>query len=796
MNEYPAIKVTLLFIVGILTQYFFHLNNKFLLLLILSLLIIILPITFLYIKNNGIKIITLAILLLLTGAFFYSSEQIENNSYPFNLAKIRNSKILAEVESIELIKKKKLTLNINLISFGINKLTKQEHYNFICNLWKDTTNHIDSLYYKIKIGNKLSFLGTIKRANNRRNPNEFDYEKYLKSKNIAGIINCYRPESIDIIDDNQYLFPNFIFNFRRAIDSRIKLLYNKKASALLKGLLLADRNDIDYEIKKNFMDTGVIHVLAVSGLHVGFISLIFFFLFARFGIRYQFILTILGILFFLILTEGHSSVFRASVMAITFLIAKLTNRSTNGINSLAIAALIILLISPKELFNPGFLLSFSAVLSILILYPILSKKILSFGINKFLKKFLLFLTVTFVAQLGTLPFTLIYFNKLSLVSLFANLFVIPLIGVIVGIAILSLSVSIFSVWFASFFAVANMLLIDILYFLVSKISVLSFAFIPIYNFSILDGIFFYVFLTIVFFAIHKFQNKLAFILVFVLAVFSFYNYIQLDNKNLLPEYNLSVDFIDVGQGDGILVKFPNNKTALIDAGNRSEYFDTGERIIIPLLKRLGIDKLDYVFISHLDTDHFGGVISLIENGIVKFLYKPIKDSTHKEKVFENYLKEMNVPFAYYSKSKIEIGGCNLYFLNDTTDNIYKSFDINNKSGIIKLVYGKTSFLFVGDLEEEGEYYLVNKYNKFLKSDILKVGHHGSKTSSSNYFLDAVNPDVGIISAGILNKFHHPSKNILKRLKQHKIKIRRTDKEGAIILTSNGNTIQNINWRNN
>ncbi len=795
MNEYPAIKVTLLFIVGIITQYYFHLSSNLLLLVILS-LIIILPIAFMYIKNNGMKIITLAILLLLTGAFFYSSEQIENNSYPFNLAKIRNSKILAKVEAIELIKKKKLTLTINLISFGDNKLTKEERYNFICNFWKDTSNLVDSLYYKIKIGNKLSFIGTIKRANNKRNPNEFDYEKYLKSKNIVGVINCYRPETIDIIDDNQYWFSNIIFSLRRTIDNRIKLLHNKKASALLKGLLLADRNDIDYEIKKNFMNTGVIHVLAVSGLHVGFISLIFFFLFARFGIRYQFVLTIMGILFFLILTKGHSSVFRASVMAITFLIAKLTNRSTNGINSLAIAALIILLLSPKELFNPGFLLSFSAVLSILILYPILSKKIKAVKMNYFIKKFLLFLSVTFVAQLGTLPFTLIYFNKLSLVSLFANLFVIPLIGVIVGIAILTLSVSILSIWLATFFATANILLIDSLYFLVTKMSVLSFAFIPVYNFSVLDGIFFYTFLTIIFYAIYKFKNNIALFAVLILSIFSFIFFMEFDNTNLLPEHDLSIDFIDVGQGDAILIKFPNNKTALIDAGNRSEYFDTGERIILPLLKRLGIEKLDYAFISHLDTDHFGGIISLIENGIVKYLYKPVKDSTYKEKIFEEYLKKKNIPFRYYSKSKMSIGECNLYFLNDTTDNIYKSFDINNNSGIIKLVYGKTSFLFVGDLETEGEYYLVDKYKDFLKSDILKVGHHGSKTSSSNLFLDAVNPEIGIISAGILNKFHHPSKIILKRLKKHKIKIRRTDKEGAIILTSNGNTIQNINWRKN
>ncbi len=601
-------------------------------------------------------------------------------------------------------------------------------------------------------------------------------------------------ETLTILDTSENYFANTVFDIRKAINNKIKLLYGSPAEALLKGLLLGDRSDIDYQIKKYFMDTGVIHVLAVSGLHVGFISLIFLVLFARLGIVFQYIFTIIGIIFFLILTGGHPSVFRASVMAITYLIAKLTNRSTNGFNSIAIAALIILLLNPSELFNAGFLLSFSAVASILILYPVLSVKVKSLNVNKLLKNLLLFISVSLVAQLGTLPFTIVYFNKLSIVSLVANILVIPLIGFIVGLGILSLFVSLFSFWLASIFALANMMLIDFLYELVFQFGKQSFAFIPVYNFSVLDGIIFYIFLFVVFYSIKNFKSKVALIVVIISTIIILPIFLELDNSNLLPNAELSVAAIDVGQGDAILIKFPNNKTALIDAGNRSEYFDNGERVILPLLKSLEIDKLDYVFISHLDTDHFGGIISLIDLGIVKNLYKPFSDSSHKEIVFENYLKKNNINFSYYSKQSLNIAGCKLYFLNDTTDTIYKSFDINNKSGIIKLVYGNTSFLFVGDLERKGEIYLVNKYGRFLKSDVLKVGHHGSKTSSSNAFLNFVKPKVGIISAGLLNKFHHPSKSVLRRLKMNKIEIRRTDFEGAIILASNGDSIRNINWR--
>ncbi len=793
MNEYPAIKITFLFVAGIILQYLFHFR-LFVLIYIIIALIIVIALLFINNANLFFKFILLSLLLLFTSSLYFAIYQSQKIVYPFELEKIRNSKIVCRIESIELLKEKKLTVTVKLLSFGNNKVVNKTNYKLVTNFWKDTTSVLDSIYDKLKIGNVISFTGTIKRAKNRRNPNEFDYEEYLSREGIVGIINCYKPETIGIINKSQTTLPNIILNIRKAINERIKLLYPSSYSALLKGLLLADRSDINYKIKLNFMNTGVIHVLAVSGLHVGFISLIFLFMFARAGIRIQYVLTIIGILFFLIITGGNPSVFRASVMAVTFLIAKLSSRGTNGINSLAIAALIILLINPNDLFNPGFLLSFSAVISILLFYPILNKKLKNLKLNKFIRNILMFLSVTFVAQLGTLPFTLIYFNKLSVISLLVNLIVIPIIGIIVGLGILSLIFSIISIWLASFFATANIMLVDLLYMIVSKASALSFSFIPIYNYSIVNSLTYYFFLLLLFYSIKNFIHIKAFLLFIILSVFSYIFLIQLEHIDLLPAGNLNIVAIDVGQGDAFLIKFPNNKSALIDAGNRSEYFDNGKQVILPLLNVLGIDKLDYAFISHLDTDHFGGIVSLVSLDRINYLYKPLNYNTHKDSVFENYLNEKNVAFGYYSKSKLNIGGCNLYFLNDTTDNIYKYFDINNKSGIIKLVYGKTSFLFVGDLEEEGEVYLINRYGKFLKSDVLKIGHHGSITSSSVEFLKTVKPSIGIISAGILNKFHHPSNIVLHRLKKLNIKIRRTDKEGAIILSSDGDVIKSIAWK--
>jgi competence protein ComEC len=167
----------------------------------------------------------------------------------------------------------------------------------------------------------------------------------------------------------------------------------------------------------------------------------------------------------------------------------------------------------------------------------------------------------------------------------------------------------------------------------------------------------------------------------------------------------------------------------------------------------------------------------------------------KDSIFEDYLNFKEIEYSYYSNDSFEIDGCKVYTMNDTSNYSFNNFDSNNKSGIIKFVYGNTSFLFVGDAEHEAEEYLMSRYREFLNSDVLKVGHHGSKTSTSDLFLDIVKPKIGIISAGLMNKFKHPSKSVISKLKERNIIIRRTDYEGAVILTSNGESINSIDWRN-
>ncbi|MBU0474421.1 MAG: DNA internalization-related competence protein ComEC/Rec2 [Bacteroidetes bacterium] len=791
MKNYPLIKYVIAFVVGIIGEKYLLIQIPYSISIIIILTL--LAVFFHFKKNNYMLIIVLLINSMLFGATYSILRNNGDVQYPFQQTKISGTEIYGEIKNIELLHNDEFKLLVQSDSVIVHDSTTFIKSKFQCNISSDSYNKLVRLYSSLDIGNKVKLVGTLRKAKGECNPGEFDYYKYLQSKDVVGIIYIREIKDVNIIESSVNIFHNLIFEGRKWIASKINISHNAKTASLLKGLLLADRSEIDYETKESFINSGVIHVLAVSGLHVGFIVLIFMFLFSRLSIYPRTFLIIIGLIGFLLITNSPASVFRATIMIVVMFLIYLSNRNYNSVNALAIAALILLLINPNEIFNPGFQLSFSAVLSILVVYPILSEKITTQ--NKFLKYLMLFCAVSFSAQIGTLPFTLMYFQKLSIISLFANFLVIPLIAIIVGLGVLTISVSTISSLFALYYGSANMLVTDLLLMIVDITGNLKYSFLYIPNFSFLDGIIFYLFFSIIIYSIKEFTNIYATLILFLFVGLNLFYFLQIDDRQLLPDGLLSVVMIDIGQGDGILVKFPNNKIALIDAGNASLEFDNGERVIAPLLRRFSIKQIDYGFISHVDSDHYKGFLSLIKNGWIKEIYKPKIDTSQKKDVdLEKIIYENNVKLNYYSKKKMIFGNLALYILNDTTNSEYKHFDSNNQSGVIKIVHGKNTFLLVGDAEKESERLLIANYGKFLDSDILKIGHHGSKSSSSQIFIDAVTPSVGLISAGQNNSFGHPTKMIVDRFTKSKVKLYRTDIEGAIILQSNGETVRKVNWR--
>lgn len=793
MNSYPIIKVAIFFSGGILFYKLADISSSVVIIMIFSFLL-----TSLFLIRLSKIAASGFVLLAVFFSGFLMIKNSENDSYifPSGVYRVKDLTVYGKITEIKLIKEGELTFYFETDSLKNKERVLRKNVRLICKLKETRKKRLDSVYNIFEPGNYLKLTGTYYKGREMRNPGEFDYNRYLNSLGISGTLNITGAKNINLLSDNCDFFKSTIFSVRKFLDLKIKSLYNEQTSSLLKGLLLADRSEIDYVTKTQFVNSGVIHVLAVSGLHVGFIAIIFLFLFGRFNIYLRSVLTIIGLLLFMFITGMPPSVFRATLMAIIIIIAFLLNRATNLFNSLALAAFIILLINPDELFNPGFQLSFSAVLGIALLYPPIQELVNKLDLkSKVLKYLLLFMTVSLSAQIGTLPFTLIYFGKLSIIALVVNLFVIPAIAVIVSLGIFTLIINSVLPFIAIYFAAANDLVTRLLFLIVEKSGNADFSYVSVRNFSLYDSLLFYSFLFFLLYSLKSINRNIVKSAVLILVVVNILFLSSLDNSDLLKDKKLSVCAIDVGQGDAILVKFPEGAIALIDAGNVTPYFDNGERIILPLLEYLGIDKIDYGFVSHIDSDHYAGFVSLVNAGVIKKIFKPKIDSTLvKDVKLEKYLRVKNIPVEYYRKEVLKINSTRIYVLNNETISKNLELSTNDKSGVLKIVYGKTSFLFTGDIERKVEKIYASNYKTFLDANVLKVAHHGSNTSSSPGFLNYVTPEKSIISAGILNRFKHPSEVVVKRLENFGSEIYRTDKYGALIFESDGESISFIDWK--
>lgn len=798
MKDYPIIRVASLFIAGIiLNKYSSSYHDPFLLLTlgIISLFLIVV----LFDNKNKIRyLLNIIIIITLIGTGFAAESISKINKEKFSINKdyIENVKVYGKISNIELNKRKGILFEVCTDSIVSNNYFSKIKANILCRLNDYSKRRLDSVYALISPGNMIRIEGYYSKGRDRRNPGEFDYNNYLHSEGISGVLNSYSINQFDLINQNKDRTKSIIFSIRKYLNKSISSLFETQTAALVKGLLLADKSEIDQEAKVDFINSGVMHVLAVSGLHVGFLAFIFIFLFGRLNIYIRSILTIAGLILFMVITGMPASVVRSVVMFNTVIISLLTNRGYNINNSLALAALSILLFSPNELFNPGFQMSFASVFSIGAIYPYFRDKVKSLRIKfNFIKSLLLLIGVTLSAQIGTFPFIIVYFYKLSVISIFANIIVIPAIGIVVSISFFTLAVNVISPFVASISAITNNIVASLIFEFVKFTGRLQYSFLWIRNFTIIDSLIFYLFLIVLFFSMNKLSNFISKMILMILVFTNMMVFCTLDYKDLLSKNLLNVYSIDVGQGDAFLIKFPNGKTAIIDAGFASIDFDNGEKIIDPLLGQFGIKKIDYAFISHFDIDHYGGFVSLIENKRIDKIFIPeINPSINKETKFRQFLIQNKIQLEYYTKKSISVGNSKIYILNDTQKFNTKATTSNNRSGIIRIMYGKTSILFTGDIDKIGEKYYARRYGKFLNSDVLKISHHGSSFCSSDEFLSQVEPKISLISVGIKNKFGHPSREVLDRLEKHRSRILRTDKCGGILLKSDGQEFTQVEWK--
>jgi competence protein ComEC len=795
----PAVKFCLPFLLGIIVgwEFFFSIwyISAFLIFLFITSVI-----SVLFYKEKDVTLQILIVALLFTLGIFkitldgkYSPQnQIDNFITHDGVTAIRG--IITDPPRK---KTKTIQFVIESESLEVKKSFISTTGGVLVTIPKDSTSN--EFLYNLEYGTKVLISGQPVQPGTARNPGEFDLRRYLHINGIYARIFLENTTEISIEGEKgSWFLASVVYPLRKSISIRLDQFIGGEESKFLKGILIGDRSEIPYEVKDAFVNSGVMHILAVSGLHVGMIILIVFALLTTFRLPEQvrIIVTCSILIFYVFLTGQSPSVVRATVMGIIVLCSMLVERKIDVYNSLALAAIVLLFFDAKQLFQPGFQLSFTAVISIVSLYPkifsiqnILPEKTRG---NNAVKFVIGLVAVSISAAIGTLPFTSYYFGKISIIGLVANLLIVPLTGIVLFLGITTTGFSFISEWFASMYAETTKLTAGILLQSVSIFGNWKYSFIYS-NFTLWSGFLFYFIVAFVFTLQRTTIRKRIIIFVLIGANIFLFNSIFLKDA---PK--LKVTFLDVGQGDAIFLEFPDGKNMLVDSGPKTFFRDAGERFIAPFLRREGIEKLDFIVNSHPDHDHLGGIPFLMRNfRIGEITDAGLLDSTKIFHDYRNLIDSLRLSYKIVKRGEL-FGGFNdgrIYILNPGTsyDSVSPS-NLNDQSVVMKIVYDKTSLLLTGDAQSESENMMISRYKNYLHSDIIKCAHHGSMTSSGEEFLKYVNPSVALISVGYKNQFKHPSPEVIRRLRQRGIQIHRTDQEGAVIFESDGKSWKKIDWR--
>ena len=658
-----------------------------------------------------------------------------------------------------------------------------------------------SLHY----GDGICATGFLQKPRGQRNPGGFNYREYLERKNIYTILRILSGTKIKITGRNHgnSFLREIVYPTRRFAIRTINRTTFGPSRPILQALIVGEKGTISPEVRDSFAKAGVIHVLAVSGLHVGFVLLIFMTIFGLFRIPYttRVFLTVSGLVFYIFLTEARAPVVRAATMASIYLIGTLLERRTDPFNVIGVAALGLSFLRPSDLFDVGFQLSFAAVFSIIYFYqklnnfPFITKLRRAFAKNRIASYCLTILLVSLSAQLGTMPLIAIYFNRIPVLSIIVNIFVIPLVGLIVALGFVSLLFGIISPWIAGIYGALNQELLNLLIKTVSWVGHLSFSHVFLPTPDILWVIVYFLFLLLLFnIQDTKWRKKFVFLFLISLNLIAWRGAIWNNSAKMTW-----VQF-DVGQGDAALIHLPRGRILLIDGGEKRRFFDNGERVIAPYLRKKGIRKIDALVLSHPHNDHVGGLIYILNHFKVKEVITagtPFESRLYKE--FLETIKKKKIPARIVTApdSITEFPGVKLYLLSPEkerkTEIKDRSHDINNNSLVIRILFGKTRILFTGDAEKEAENDILLS-GKPLFSNGIKIGHHGSTTSSTLPFLKKVMPEQAVISVGAHNKYHFPSPIIIQRLQILGATVHRTDKEGAVIFRSDGKKLKKVKWK--
>lgn len=544
-------------------------------------------------------------------------------------------------------------------------------------------------------------------------------------------------------------------------------------------------------------------MLAVSGSHITYIISAFSILIEKKNKRITKILTIIFLIFFMALTGFTASVVRASIMGILILTSGLVHRKSDTINNLGISSLIILICNPYTIIDAGFWLSFAGTMGIILLeepinsyfqkFKICKIKSISWIINSF--------TITFAANIIIIPIMAYMFSTFSMTFWISNILAAPVMEFVTIYGFLIYFISIFLLPLAKFLGIILNFSLNSLIKIAEITSLIPGSSIYIKTPYLLECIIYYLILFLIF-NWKRIKEKLENNKILEKIKKNSYKYISIILISIILTNTISnkifqeikIYFVDVGQGDSTLIQTIEGKNILIDGGG-SEFgsFDVGESILLPYLLDRRITTIDYLMISHFDSDHIGGVFAILENLEVKNIIISKQGETSENlKKFYEITNNKGIRTIIVKKGDIvEIDKYSHFEILFPEDNLIEDNILNNNSIVARFNSLDFSILFTGDIEEIAEKRLCELYSGTdkLEAFVLKVAHHGSKTSSTEEFLELVKPKIALIGVGKNNNFGHPNIDVIERLENMGSKIYRADNCGEIIIRINREKLQ-------
>jgi len=661
-------------------------------------------------------------------------------------------------------------------------------------------NHVPDL----RPGQKIRFPARLRPFNNFNNPGRYDYESAMKLKGLTCAAAVSDGRYIFFMGDGHLPFHRELMEkVQGPIRDFFKQNLSTEANALYRAIILGERQGITNELREPFNQTGLGHVLAVSGLHIGLVAWAAFFLF-KWGLSRFYtlplridikkaaaLLTCIPVLAYVFIAGCQVSSQRAMIMVLVFLLSMILGREKEIWSTLALAGLLILAVDPHALFSMSFQLSFSAVIGILWLTPaildripapekIKQKKVL----NHVYSYFTGLVAVCLVATIFLLPVVLFFFHRITLVTIPANLMVVPILGLwVIPLGLVSAIVLPFSSVAADIFLQSSAWGLNSMMAIIRFWSDLPWSSFWMITPNLFELSLYYALIFCIFFFKGRPWAKTGVLVVAVLLLADVGYWI----KRVRFNQELRVSFIDVGQANAALVEFPGGEKMMIDGGGfPRDHFDVGKMVVAPFLWHLKILKIDYLVLSHPQSDHMNGLRFLAEAFYPKeFWYNGDKVKTRSFQGLMHIIDaekiEKLLP-ADLTKGR-DINGAEIKILHPKPDGEPLCFSengtgLNNNSLVLKISYCGKSFLFPGDLEHQGENILLSNAADVLKSDVLLSPHHGSKSSSTREFLRTVQPSICVISSGKNNFFGFPHQQTLQRIRDMGCKVIRIDQTGA------------------